>query len=78
MRKHWVARTMGYETCDSGDGVTKPAAGLTWDDGVRDHPHVVCMVEAQRMVRMASVLVQHMKEKGLPVVPIGGTASRSR
>lgn len=33
-----LLRSWGYETCDSGDGVTNVAAGM---EGARDYPHVV-------------------------------------
>jgi hypothetical protein len=38
-----LLRGWGFHTCDSGDGVTKIAAGIT--DDVLDFPHVVMRVD---------------------------------
>lgn len=72
----WL-RSLGFETTDSGDGVTKPAMGLTWDDGVRDHPHVIIVPRQEYTMWPVGVtialggLVSYITSLGIQVVPIG-------
>jgi hypothetical protein len=40
---------LGFDTCDSGDGVTKPAAGWSEDEALR-YPHVFSEVDPEDMV----------------------------
>lgn len=68
----WL-RSLGYETCDSGDGKTKPAQGLTWEDCVRDMAHV-CISHphgGHSLPRAAEVLLQRLEAIGIRVGPIG-------
>lgn len=72
----WL-RSLGYETCDSGDGKTKPAQGLTWEDGVRDMAHVCINLRDPGTGRNgplgeeATHLLQRLEAIGIRVGPIG-------
>jgi hypothetical protein len=60
----------GFRTTDSGDGVTKIAAG--WDpEQVCDYPHVVCMVSPLHLATEANHLARLVNGLGVDVVPNG-------
>jgi len=59
----WL-RSHGYETCDSGDGVTH----LAKCD--RDHPYVVMRVAADVLAKRADELVALLNRAGLKVVSV--------
>lgn len=54
----WLA-SEGFETCDSGDGVTKPASG--YDDAERE-PHVYMIVTPTTMVSEARRLLDLLQD----------------
>jgi hypothetical protein len=59
--RHW-----GFQTCDSGDGVTKLAEGDT--DGVLDFPHVVMRVDdPSNLVAEARRLRESLDTMGITV-----------
>lgn len=51
----WM-RGLGFETTDSGDGVTKPARGEDWTEGV---PHVYAVLPS---LSQAPQLVKHLTD----------------
>lgn len=69
----WMQR-MGFDTCDSGDGVLNVAAGM---EDALDVPHVFAFVPASdSMQRMADLLAAHVRSAGLqdmPGVSVEGT-----
>src|SRR5690242_4461705 len=60
----WL-RDHNFDTTDSGDGVTKLAAGLTVDDGVLDVPHVFMQVEPRAMIDESARLRMLLRTHGL-------------
>lgn len=63
----WL-RSLGYETCDSGDGVTKKPDGWM----VRDYPHVTMRVYASDLVALADDMHVRLEVAGFKVAPVGG------
>lgn len=60
----WV-RSLGFETTDSGDGITNVEAGM---ECALDFPHVVCKVDDPNTgVERAKFLHKCCKDLGLPV-----------
>lgn len=61
----------GFRTTDSGDGVTKPAAG--WDpEFCEDEPHVhMALNKGGSIERAADLLALQLREAGIAVVEFG-------
>ena len=52
---------LGYNTSDSGDGVTKPAVGRVFD-----FPHVVVVLQnKERIAHNADLIARALKQKGI-------------
>jgi hypothetical protein len=69
----WM-NTLGYETTDSGDGKTKPAQGLTLEDGVRPEAHVCIPFDREDQMHWygwVDRLMWHMRALSISVVPVG-------
>lgn len=63
-------RAAGFRTTDSGDGVSKVAAG--WDpDTVHDFPHVYVAVGGDALIGEARRLRDLLVAAGVPVEPLG-------
>lgn len=61
-----------FETTDSGDGVTKLAAGWTEEeDGIIDVPHVFITCDSFGLVAEADRLVRLLELIGITLSPIG-------
>ncbi len=69
----WL-RAAGFDTTDSGDGVTKLAQGFTVEDGVLETPHVHMMVEPGRMVEESDRLAALVQALGIPLTSEDWTA----
>jgi len=61
---------LGFETTDSGDGITKLEAGWPEDELIAC-PHVVIKVPPQMLVRAARNLKTHLEYAGFCVEPTG-------
>lgn len=59
----WL-RSKGFDTTDSGDGVTNVAAGIEY---ALDFPHVAIAVNKDRMVQEADALADLLAEHGIPI-----------
>lgn len=55
-----LLRSWGFKTSDSGDGVSKQAAGIA-DDHTLDEPHVICTVAVTDIVTEADRLHDLLK-----------------
>ncbi|XXX79134.1 hypothetical protein WMF30_10210 [Sorangium sp. So ce134] len=66
---HWL-RENGFETTDSGDGVSKFQDDEPME-GALEYPHVVCIVDGERLTSEADRLADLVAERGVEVVPNG-------
>jgi len=65
-----LLQSWGFDTCDSGDGVTNVEAGM---EGARPEPHVVMRVEPWMLTAEAVALSGYLKlQCGIELQPIGG------
>jgi hypothetical protein len=63
----WL-RQHGFETTDSGDGVTNVAAGM---EEALDYPHVMISVLPESLVEKTSLLLRLIEARGIRVNPMG-------
>jgi hypothetical protein len=65
----WL-QSIGYRTCDSGDGVTHD------HECDRDHAYVVMLVSVDELAHETRRLVESLRARGIEVGPIGETIDR--
>lgn len=66
----WL-RDHGFDTTDSGDGVTKLETGVMDPEDVLDVPHVVMVTEPDELVTWAKRLAHELSARGIDLVPEG-------
>jgi len=73
MTVEWL-QAHGFETTDSGDGVSKPEAGEVGEGGVVEvqaFPHVVAVVPPEALAGEADRLACMLAERGIALQPQG-------
>jgi hypothetical protein len=65
----WFLRQAGFETVDSGDGVSK-FNDLTYDDDYLPFPHVHMLSTPSGIVRDADCLLGVLEKRGVNFIPV--------